>query len=118
MLQQGAFAPDAACVQRPGPRTRTPLRTSSPCCCSRAQPQPHTTPTLPRPCPPTELKPSTALSQACITAGALASMAANLPRRHPHDRRAPLIDFPLILMLTPVLLVGVGLGASQRAQGR
>ncbi|GFR46013.1 hypothetical protein Agub_g7492 [Astrephomene gubernaculifera] len=56
------------------------------------------------------LKPSTALSQACITAGSLAALAANLPRRHPAAPGEPLIDFPLMVMLTPVLLVGVGAG--------
>ncbi|GLI67502.1 hypothetical protein VaNZ11_011704 [Volvox africanus] len=56
------------------------------------------------------LKPSTALSQACITAGSLAAVATNLPRTHPSVAAAPLIDFPLMLMLTPLLLVGVGIG--------
>ncbi|EFJ52610.1 hypothetical protein VOLCADRAFT_85767 [Volvox carteri f. nagariensis] len=56
------------------------------------------------------LKPSTALSQACITASSLAAVVSNLPRTHPSVPEAPLIDFPLILLLTPVLLVGVGIG--------
>ncbi|GLI67501.1 hypothetical protein VaNZ11_011703 [Volvox africanus] len=56
------------------------------------------------------LKPSTALSQACIAAGSLAAVATNLPRTHPSVAAAPLIDFPLVLLLTPLLLVGVGIG--------
>ncbi|GLC45260.1 hypothetical protein PLESTB_000719300 [Pleodorina starrii] len=56
------------------------------------------------------LKPSTALSQACITAGSLAAVASNLPRTHPTVPGAPLIDLPLMLLLTPLLLVGVGIG--------
>ncbi|GIL57444.1 hypothetical protein Vafri_12661 [Volvox africanus] len=56
------------------------------------------------------LKPSTALSQACITASSLAALTTNLPRTHPSMTEAPMIDFPLMLMLTPMLLVGVGIG--------
>ncbi|GFR44449.1 hypothetical protein Agub_g5660, partial [Astrephomene gubernaculifera] len=56
------------------------------------------------------LKPSTALSQACITAGSLAALVANLPRQHPAAPGMPLVDFGLMVMLTPVLLVGVGMG--------
>ncbi|GLI67499.1 hypothetical protein VaNZ11_011674, partial [Volvox africanus] len=63
------------------------------------------------------LKPSTALSQACITASSLAALTTNLPRTHPGMTEAPLIDFPLMLMLTPMLLVGVGIGASSAGSG-
>ncbi|GFR46014.1 hypothetical protein Agub_g7493, partial [Astrephomene gubernaculifera] len=56
------------------------------------------------------LKPSTALSQACITAGSLAALSANLYRQHPTAPGESLIDFRLMVMLTPVLLVGVGAG--------
>ncbi|PNH11358.1 hypothetical protein TSOC_001769 [Tetrabaena socialis] len=56
------------------------------------------------------LKASTALSQVCITAGAVTSLAANLARHHPADPAASLVELSLMLMLTPVLLVGVGVG--------
>jgi uncharacterized membrane protein YfcA len=56
------------------------------------------------------LKDSTALSQALITAGSLVSVAMNLFSISPLDPHQPLIDFPLVLLLTPMLLVGVGVG--------
>jgi uncharacterized membrane protein YfcA len=53
------------------------------------------------------LKESTALSQALITAGSLVSVAMNLFSPSPLDPHKPLIDFPLVLLLAPMLLVGV-----------
>lgn len=56
------------------------------------------------------LKPSTVLSQAVITAGAIISVGLKLPNRHPIFPKASLIDFDIVLALTPVLLVGVSAG--------
>ncbi len=56
------------------------------------------------------VKMSTALSQAVIAGGALGSTAYALWRRHPLDRKRPLVDFELTLMLTPMLLLGVSTG--------
>ncbi len=53
------------------------------------------------------LKESTALSQALITAGSIVSVALNLFARSPMDPSKPLIDFPLVLLLLPMLLIGV-----------
>eukprot|EP00198_Chlamydomonas_reinhardtii_P003361 XP_001692697.1 predicted protein [Chlamydomonas reinhardtii] len=64
-----------------------------------------------------ELKASTALSQACITAGSLAALGSNLHRRHPLRPEAwHLVDFRLMLVLTPVLLVGSSLRQQQQQQ--
>ncbi|GIL61015.1 hypothetical protein Vafri_15437, partial [Volvox africanus] len=56
------------------------------------------------------LKSSTSLSQACITCGAAAALLANLMHHHPSDPRVPLVDFTLVAILTPILLMGVGIG--------
>ncbi|MEW5296758.1 MAG: hypothetical protein WDW36_000016 [Sanguina aurantia] len=56
------------------------------------------------------LKPSTVLSQAVITAGAIISVGLKLPNRHPAFPQASLIDFTIVLALTPILLVGVSAG--------
>ena len=53
------------------------------------------------------LKESTALSQALITAGALVSVSLNLFSASPLDPCKTLIDFPLVVLLVPMLLVGV-----------
>ncbi len=53
------------------------------------------------------LKESTALSQALITAGSFVSVAMNILSPSPVDPQKPLIDFPLVLLLAPMLLVGV-----------
>lgn len=59
---------------------------------------------------PTDLKSSTALSQACITCGAAATLLANLMHHHPSDPRVALVDFTLAAVVTPILLMGVGIG--------
>lgn len=64
-----------------------------------------------RGCARAGLKGATALSQAIITGGALASVVLALPGRHPSDPAKPLIDYGTALMLTPVLLLGVSIGA-------
>ncbi|GIL90547.1 hypothetical protein Vretimale_17505 [Volvox reticuliferus] len=56
------------------------------------------------------LKSSTSLSQACITCGAAAALLANLMHHHPSDPRVALVDFTLVAILTPILLMGVGIG--------
>lgn len=61
-------------------------------------------------CLPAALKPSTVLSQAVITAGAIISVGLKLPNRHPAFPKASLIDFTIVLALTPILLVGVSAG--------
>lgn len=59
----------------------------------------------------TGVKGATALSQAVIGGGALAGVAVTLHKRHPYDPTRPLIDFDLALMLLPVILLGVSVGA-------
>ncbi|KAK9843827.1 hypothetical protein WJX81_007905 [Elliptochloris bilobata] len=56
------------------------------------------------------IKAATALSQATITGGAIAGVALSLRRRSPIDPSEPILDFPLALMLTPMLLLGVAVG--------
>jgi hypothetical protein len=58
------------------------------------------------------LKSSTALSQAVITGGAIASVSFNVWKRHPDNPQVPLIDFQLVLVFTPVLLMGVNAGGA------
>ena len=53
------------------------------------------------------LKESTALSQALIAAGSLVSVGLTLFSASPTDPCKPLIDFPLVVLLLPMLLVGV-----------
>ena len=53
------------------------------------------------------LKESTALSQSLITSGSLVSLLMHLFAPSPLDPCKPLIDFPLVLLLMPMLLVGV-----------
>lgn len=57
------------------------------------------------------LKEATALSQAVITGGALASVPIAAAGRHPSDPAKPLLDYDMALMLTPVILFGVSVGA-------
>lgn len=52
-----------------------------------------------------------ALSQAVIAGGALAGVALTLHKKHPYDPSKPLIDFDLALLLLPVVLLGVSVGA-------
>ncbi len=59
----------------------------------------------------TGVKASTALSQATIAGGGIAGVAVTLHKKHPYDPSRPLIDFDLALMLLPVLLLGVSMGA-------
>lgn len=62
------------------------------------------------------MKGATALSQAVIGGGALAGVAVTLHKKHPYDPTKPLIDFDLALMLLPVILLGVSVGASRMLQ--
>jgi hypothetical protein len=57
------------------------------------------------------VKGATALSQAVIAGGALAGVGVTLHKKHPYDPSRPLIDFDLALMLLPVILLGVSVGA-------
>ena len=59
------------------------------------------------------LKGSTALSQAVVTGGALASFMYSSFKRHPDDHKMSLIDFDLALILTPMLLLGITAGKAQ-----
>lgn len=47
-----------------------------------------------------------------IAGGAIAGVAVTLQKRHPYDPSRPLIDFDLALMLLPVVLLGVSMGAA------
>ncbi len=57
------------------------------------------------------VKGAAALSQAVIAGGALAGVGVTLHKKHPYDPSKPLIDFDLALMLLPVILLGVSVGA-------
>ena len=57
------------------------------------------------------VKGAAALSQAVIAGGALAGVGVTLHKKHPYDPNKPLIDFDLALMLLPVILLGVSVGA-------
>ena len=48
---------------------------------------------------------------AVITGGATASVAIAVFGRHPADPGKPLLDYDVALMLTPVILLGVSIGA-------
>ena len=56
------------------------------------------------------LKGSTALSQAVVTGGALASFMYSSCKRHPDNHEQSLVDFDLALILTPMLLLGITAG--------
>jgi hypothetical protein len=43
--------------------------------------------------------------------GGIAGVALSLQRSSPLDASEPILDFPLALMFTPVLLLGVAIGA-------
>ena len=51
--------------------------------------------------------PSPLLAQALITAGAIVTVLLNLLSPSPVDPAKPLIHFPILLLLLPMLLVGV-----------
>lgn len=51
-----------------------------------------------------------AQSAAFILGGALGSAWVNITRAHPEDGEQPLIDFDMLLFLSPLMLAGVGLG--------
>lgn len=61
------------------------------------------------------VKGAAALSQVVISAGSLSGVALILHKRSPVDARAPLIDYNLVLLMLPALLLGVALG-DQSAQ--
>ena len=56
------------------------------------------------------IKGATALSQATIAGGAIAGVSLSLRRRSPIDPSQPILNLPLALIFTPVLLLGVSIG--------
>jgi uncharacterized membrane protein YfcA len=56
------------------------------------------------------IKASTGLSQAVIASSGIGVAAFSLTNPHPHYHWKPLVDFNLILILTPALLLGISLG--------
>ena len=60
------------------------------------------------------IKGATALSQATIAGGAIAGVSLSLRRRSPVDPTQPILNLPLALIFTPVLLLGVSIGALAR----
>lgn len=60
------------------------------------------------------IKGATALSQATIAGGAIAGVSLSLRRRSPIDPSQPILNLPLALIFTPVLLLGVSIGALAR----
>ncbi|KAK9820574.1 hypothetical protein WJX72_011784 [[Myrmecia] bisecta] len=61
------------------------------------------------------LKASTALAQAAITGGSIASVVFSIFKRHPLDESKPVLDFELGLLLTPMLLLGISAGVMVNA---
>ena len=62
------------------------------------------------------MKGAAALSQVVIAAGSLSGVALILHKRSPVDNRAPLIDYNLVLLMLPALLLGVAFGDSPSAE--
>ncbi len=56
------------------------------------------------------MKGAAALSQVVIAAGSLSGVALILHKRSPVDDREPLINYNLVLLMLPALLLGVALG--------
>ncbi len=56
-----------------------------------------------------EARTAIGLSNVTICCGALASFLINIQRRHPH-KRAPLIDWSMVLMLEPLTVLGALVG--------
>ena len=71
------------------------------------------TPGYPRRClgPHADVEDAGAISAAVIAMGSLAGVSVALLARHPHFCDQPLIDFDLALVLLPVVLLGVSVGA-------
>ncbi len=59
-----------------------------------------------------EVENASALSAAVIAAGSLAAVSIALFARHPAHTDQPLIDFDLVTMLLPIVLLGVSIGAA------
>jgi len=55
-------------------------------------------------------KKAAALSQATILGGSFINLWNNWPQRHPERKHRPIIDFPILLVFEPMLLVGSTLG--------
>lgn len=58
------------------------------------------------------VKGAAALSQVVIAAGALSGVALILHKKSPLDDSKPLINYDLVLLMLPALLLGVSLGGS------
>ena len=56
------------------------------------------------------VKGAAALSQVVIAAGSLSGVALILHKKSPLNKREPLIDYNLVLLMLPALLLGVALG--------
>eukprot|EP00428_Durinskia_dybowskii_P017482 CAMPEP_0170225364 /NCGR_PEP_ID=MMETSP0116_2-20130129/12391_1 /TAXON_ID=400756 /ORGANISM="Durinskia baltica, Strain CSIRO CS-38" /LENGTH=772 /DNA_ID=CAMNT_0010476085 /DNA_START=89 /DNA_END=2404 /DNA_ORIENTATION=- len=56
------------------------------------------------------LREATALSQACLAGGSSTALLYNLRTRHPSGRK-PMIDYDLVLVMSPILLVGSVIGS-------
>jgi len=57
------------------------------------------------------VKEATALSQACLSGGASTALVYNLRQRHPSGNK-PMIDYALLLVMGPNLLIGALIGAT------
>lgn len=57
---------------------------------------------------------ATALSQSCLAGGAASTLVYNMQRRHPFGRK-PLIDYNLVLIMGPFLLIGALCGSTLNA---
>ena len=62
------------------------------------------------------VKGAAALSQVVIAAGSLSGVALILHRKSPLNDREPLIDYTLVLLMLPALLLGVALGEPLSAE--
>mmetsp|Transcript_33665 Transcript_33665/g.92966 ORF Transcript_33665/g.92966 Transcript_33665/m.92966 type:complete len:597 (+) Transcript_33665:77-1867(+) len=60
------------------------------------------------------VKQATATSQACLAGGASTALVYNLRQRHPSGRK-PMIDYDLVLVMGPNLLIGALIGSALNA---
>ena len=56
------------------------------------------------------VKSAAALSQSCVAGGCIGGTLYSIMQRHPHDRRRPVMDYNLSLVLMPALVQGISFG--------
>lgn len=66
----------------------------------------------PIPYPFAALKSAIPLSQSVIMSGSCVSVILNMMKTYANDRKRPLIEYDILAVLTPILLMGVSTGGS------